>query len=79
MKFDLNDQKRQVSSLLYAMGYEAENTLESFRPSDDEQKSYEIVRGKVESYFVKKRNIIFLPHKLHSKKTRGRASGIFRQ
>ena len=40
------DQERQVSSLLYAMGDEAEDILEYFRLSDVEQKSYETVRGK---------------------------------
>ena len=40
------------------MGEEAENFLESFRLSDDEQKLYETVRGKFESFFVKKRNIV---------------------
>ena len=41
------------------MGKEAEDILESFRLSDDKQKSYETVRGEFESYLVKKRNILF--------------------
>ena len=54
LKLDLEDEERQVSSLLYAMGDEAEDILESFRLSDDEQKSYKTVRGKFKSYFVKR-------------------------
>ena len=38
---------------------EAEDILQSFRLSDAEQKSYKTVRGKFQSYFTKKRNIIF--------------------
>ena len=56
---DVKEEERQVSSLIYSMGEEAEDILESFRLSDDEQKSYETVRTKFESYFVKKRNIVF--------------------
>ena len=41
------------------MGNEAEDILDSFRLSDDKQKPYVTVRGKFESYFVKKRNIVF--------------------
>ena len=33
--------------------------LDSFRLSDDQQKLYATVRGKFESYFLKKRNIVF--------------------
>ena len=40
------------------MGDEPEDILESFMLSDDEQKSYKSVKGKFESSFVKKRNIV---------------------
>ena len=41
------------------MGDEVEDILESFRLSDDKQKLYKTVRGKYDSYFVKKGNILF--------------------
>ena len=53
------DEKRQVSSLLYAMGEKADDMLESFGLSDDNWKSYTTARDKFEAYFVKKRNIVF--------------------
>ena len=34
---DLEDEKRQVSSLLYPMGEKADDILESFRLSDDDR------------------------------------------
>ena len=40
------------------MGDEAEDTLDSFRLSDDERKSYSTVRDKFEVHLVKKRNIV---------------------
>ena len=58
-KLDLEDEKRQVSSLLYAMGEKADDIIDSFRLSDDNQKLYATVRDKFETYFVKKRNIVF--------------------
>ena len=47
--FDLDEksEEKQVSSLIYAMGDEAEDILDSFWLSDDEQKSYTTVRGKL--------------------------------
>ena len=51
--------QKQVSSLIFAMGDEAEDILDSFRLSDDERKSYTTVRDKFEAYFVKKINIVF--------------------
>ena len=56
---DRKSEQKQVISLIFAMGEEAEDILDSFRLSDDEQKSYATVRGKFESYFMKKRNIVF--------------------
>ena len=58
---DLNEKNdlKPVSPLIYAMGDEAEDILDSFRLSDDERKSYAAVRGKFESYLMKKRNTDF--------------------
>ena len=35
-KLDLEDEKRQVSSLLYAMGEKVDDIIDSFRLSDDD-------------------------------------------
>ena len=53
---DLNEKSKQkhVSPLFMQWGDEAEDILDSIRPSDDERKSYATIRGKFESYFVKK-------------------------
>ena len=55
---DLDEHKqKQVSSLIFAMGVETEDILDSFRLSDDDRTSYATVRDKFEAYFVKKRKI----------------------
>ena len=59
MKLDLEVEKRQVSSLLYAMEEKADDIMDSFRLYDDDRNSYAVVRGRFEAYFVKKRNIVF--------------------
>lgn len=52
-------EEKQVNSLIYTMGDEADDVLSSFGLSDDEKKVYETVKGKFEAYFVKRRNVIF--------------------
>ena len=49
----------QVSTLIYAMGPEAEDTLASFGLSDDESKDYDDVMNKFDGYFVQRKNPIF--------------------
>ena len=58
-KLDLEDEKRQVSSLLYAMEEKVDDIIDSFRLSDDDRNLYATVRGRFEKYFVKKRKIVF--------------------
>ena len=79
---DLDEKSKQkyVSSLIFAMGDEAVDILDSFRLSDDEWKSYATVSDKFEVYFVKKRKIVFDRASFFSKKKRKkRASCIFCQ
>ena len=73
--------QKHVTSLIYAMGHKAKDILDSFRLSDDEQKSYTTIRVKFESYFVKKRNIIFdwISFFQRRQEEAGRASCIVRQ
>ncbi len=49
----------QVNTLIYSMGDEADDILRSFALSEDEMKVYDTVKGKFESHFVKRQNIIF--------------------
>ena len=51
--------KSRSAPLFFAMVDEVEDIVDSFRLSDDEWKSYATVRDKFESYFVKKRSIVF--------------------
>ena len=49
----------QVSTLIYAMGPEAEDILASFGLSDDESKDYDDVMNKFDGYFVQRKSPIF--------------------
>ena len=56
---DEKEEKKQVSTLIYSMGDEAEDILHSFRLTEDELKLYSTLRDKFGSFFVKRRNLIF--------------------
>ena len=49
----------RVNALVYAMGYQAEDILTSFRLSEADGKKYGVVKEKFESYFIKRRNKIY--------------------
>ena len=51
-------EEAQISTLVYSLGDKAEDILTSFNLKDDELK-YDTVKGKFESYFVKRRNTIY--------------------
>ncbi|KAK7103074.1 hypothetical protein V1264_021199 [Littorina saxatilis] len=57
-KLDKDEEKVQVSALIYAMGNEAERIFLSFGLSDADSKKFDVVLGKFDGYFVPKRNII---------------------
>ena len=52
-------QQRQISTLLYTMGEEAEDTLMSTKITDDEKKDYAKVIAKLDSFFQARKNVIF--------------------
>ena len=56
---DKDDGAKQVSTLLYCMGEDAEETLASMNISDDDRKSYESVMGKFDAFFKVRKNVIF--------------------
>ena len=53
------EDKTQVNTLIYCMGDQADDILSSFGLSEDEAKTYETVKAKFESHFVKRRNVIY--------------------
>lgn len=53
------EQVSQIHTLVCMMGDEAEDILSSFRPTEEQGKSYATVIKKFKHYFVKRRNIIF--------------------
>ena len=61
-------EESQVHTLIYSMGDEADDILSSFELSEEDRKKYETVRDRFESYFVKKRNIIFERAKFNRRK-----------
>jgi hypothetical protein len=54
-----DDETRQVSTLMYCLGEEAEDVLTSTNPTDDERKSYASVLAKFDAYFKVRKNVIF--------------------
>ena len=52
-------EEAQVNTLIYSMGDEADDILHSLNLSEDERKAYAVVKGKFDSHFIKRRNIIF--------------------
>jgi len=54
-----NDEPRQVSTLLYCMGEEADDILSSTNISDGEKAKYSFVMGKFDEYFKVRKNVIF--------------------
>lgn len=50
---------KQVSTLLYSMGEDAEETLMSMNPSGEERASYDAVLGKFDNFFEVRKNLIF--------------------
>ena len=65
----------QVSTLIYAMGPDAEDILASFGLSDDESKEYDDVMNKFDGYFVQRKNPIFERAKFKPESSSGNQNG----
>ena len=61
-------EEKQISTLIYCMGDDADDILRSFRLSQEDSKKYETVRNKFETHFVKRRNVIFEQAKFNQRK-----------
>ena len=53
------DEESQVNTLIYSMGDEVNDKLQSFEMSTDDRKQYKAVKKKFEGHFMIKRNVIF--------------------
>ncbi len=51
--------QRQVSTLLYCLGQDAEDTLQSMNATAEDRASYDSLRAKFDTFFQVRRNIIF--------------------
>lgn len=56
---DAESESRQVDTLLYCLGDEADSVLASTNISAEDRKKYEEVMGKFDSYFRVRRNVTF--------------------
>ena len=54
------DEQRQVSALLYCLGEEAEEVLNTTRISEDDKKTYQKVIEQFDAYFHVRRNVIYV-------------------
>ena len=62
------DEEMQVNTLMYCMGDKADDILRSFQLSPEDEKKYDVVRGKFDDYFVARRNVIYERAKFNSRR-----------
>ncbi|XP_075560031.1 uncharacterized protein LOC142591614 [Dermacentor variabilis] len=60
----------QVRTLLYTMGRQAREVFATFELTDDEAKSYDVVKQRFDSHFVKERNIVYESACFHRRQQR---------
>ena len=56
---ETEDEIKQINTLIYAMGDEADDILKSFQLTATQKKKYDVIKERFENYFVVKRNVIF--------------------
>ena len=62
------DEESQVNTLLYSMGSKSDDILATFGFTNDDSKKFDVVKDKFDSYFVKRRNIIYERAKFNQRK-----------
>ncbi|XP_075556582.1 uncharacterized protein LOC142588639 [Dermacentor variabilis] len=60
----------QVRTLLYTMGRQAREVFATFELTDDEAKSYDVVKQRFDSHFVKERTIVYESACFHRRQQR---------
>ena len=53
------DVEIQVSTLIYAMGNQADNNLRLFALSEEDHKKYATIRSRFDNHFIQRCNVIF--------------------
>lgn len=61
------DEEIQISSLVYCLGAEAEDIINSFSLTEAQKKSYKEVKSKFEDFFSAKKNVIYERAKFNSR------------
>ena len=56
---ELKPNENQVNTLIYTMGDEAEDVLTALNLSEEEMSEYEMLRNRLDSHFIVRRNVIF--------------------
>ena len=56
---DQKSEEIHVATLIYSMGKEADEIVNSFTMTSDDRKKYYAVKAKFEGHFIIKRNVIF--------------------
>ncbi|XP_075548608.1 uncharacterized protein LOC142582583 [Dermacentor variabilis] len=64
----------QVRTLLYIMGRQAREVFATFELTDNEAKSYDVIKQKFDSHFVKERNIVYESTCFHRRQQRAEES-----
>ena len=52
-------EENQISTLIYSMGDGADDIYQSFRFTDEGERSYEVVKKKFDDHFMKKKIVIY--------------------
>ena len=58
-KLSNESSSRQVNTLLYCLGEEADDVLTSTNPTEEERKDYTAIMAKLDGYFQVRKNIIY--------------------
>ena len=58
-ELDKKDEAKQVNTLIYTMGDEADDILLSFNLSPEDLQRYDVVKNRFENHFIAKRNVIY--------------------
>ena len=74
--FSTKPKNDQVNTLLYSMSEEADDILTSLSLTDEEIQAYGTVKGKLDSYFIGSRNVIYESVKFNQRKQESRKLSI---
>ena len=58
-ELDKKDEGKQVNTLIYTMGDEADDILLSFNLSPEGLQRYDVVKNRFENHFIAKRNVMY--------------------